>query len=84
MFDYAKLATLCSIQILALWHITRKGLFLPNTAKQCTQQLQWHRLVKSIDQGSGTFLTKEPFCFIFQKIRPARSRKRLTLFHCSC
>jgi len=40
MFDYAKLATLCSIQLLALWHITRKGLFLPNTAKQCTQPLQ--------------------------------------------
>jgi len=47
MFDYAKLATLCSIQILALWHITRKGLFLANTANQCTQ-LQWHQLVKSI------------------------------------
>ena len=58
MFDYAKLVTLCSMQILTLWNITRKGLFLENTGKQCAQQLQLHQLVKSIDQWSGTFFNQ--------------------------
>jgi len=46
------------MQILTLWNITRKGLFLENTGKQCAQQLQLHQLVKSIDQWSGTFFNQ--------------------------